>query len=253
MKRILPFVLMVALVPTLWGLSFEPLSQDFATSGRNSIRTFRVTNTQDQPIAVRVRMMTRDITTEGKELQEDASHLFLVFPAQLVLQPGNSQAVRVQWRGGEFQGSERAFRIVAEQMPVQTQASAGGLNIKFTYRYEGSVYVAPPETREPEIVLSRIVPLPSGEGPGYTLLLRFENLGGRHAIIRDPYVSLSVDDTDGSSTTITFDKTSLDVLNGVNLLAGNVLYQSVRVPESWKPIIDNSSQIQTSFSLEMVR
>jgi fimbrial chaperone protein len=61
---------------------------------------FDVINTTDAPVAVQMRATTRRIDRDGTEFNEDAADRLQVFPTQLILRPGQRQAVRVRWIGG---------------------------------------------------------------------------------------------------------------------------------------------------------
>ena len=248
MKKLLTFLSLCVLATTAWGLSLEPLTQEFTSSGRGTIQTFRVTNTQQQPVAVRVGMTTRSITTEGKEVREDASELFVVFPARLLLEPGQSQAVRVQWRGEELQERERAFRIVVEQLAVEGGEESEGLRLNFLYRYEGSVYVLPPRVENAEIALAEVTALPGIDNGRKELLLQFENRGGRHAIVRNPRVTIARRDGCGNRETITLGGDDLPRIAGTNFLAGSAVYQPVFVPASWEV-----GELATSFDFDIAK
>jgi fimbrial chaperone protein len=235
-RRIFGAVTIFMFLSTMsWGLSLEPLIQSFnpaSASGR--IRTFRVTNTTDQPIAVVIRMTTRSVDENGAETREEADNDFVVFPSRVTLQPGTSQAVRVQYTGTGGQEVERAYRIIAEQIPVDfgtgTQESGGAIDMLF--RYIGAVYVTPPGSRQ-DVVLAEAERRPLADGRA-GFLLRFENRGTRHAILGNLTVTLTLSDTGGSRLdSLSFATQDLTVLGGKNVLAGNALEQTVELPESW--------------------
>jgi fimbrial chaperone protein len=248
MKRLLLVLLALGSTSALWGLTLEPLTQEFAPTGRQAIRTYRVTNTQEQPVAVRLYMTTRRLTVEGKEEREDASELLLIFPARMILEPGQSQAVRVQWRGGVPEDRELAFRFIAEQVPVRGGEGRAGLQLNFTYRYEASVYVLPERDVSSEVLLSGLTALPGIEEGRQQVLLRFENRGGRHAIIGSPRVTLNRRDRYGNRESVVLDETDLDRLAGRNLLAGSAIHQPVYLPASW-----DMDEVEASLSFEELR
>lgn len=77
----------------------------------------------------------------------------MVFPEQIVLQPGESQSVRVQWSGDSVPATEVAYRLMAEQLPIDLGtegANRSGLKLEMV-KYLGRALVRP---AEPAAVLS---------------------------------------------------------------------------------------------------
>ncbi len=96
-----------------------PIEMVFEPAGRGATRTFQITNAHDQPIAVEIRLAARDMNLSGEDVLSDAEDSFAVFPAQAIVLPGKSQTVRVQWLGDPAPERELAFRMVAEQLPIE--------------------------------------------------------------------------------------------------------------------------------------
>jgi len=152
-------------------MNVEPLSMEFAPAGRESIRSFRVTNSQNDTIAVRIRLTTRELLPDGGESRTPADDSFLVFPSRLVLEPGQVQAVRVQWRGAAQLDREVAYRIIFEQVAVEDVAGpadpTGGVSVAFMYRYVGAIYVTPAAAAA-EVVVAAAAPVAAGAGGAAT-------------------------------------------------------------------------------------
>ncbi len=201
-----------------FSFNFEPISQSFTPTGAGATRSFVVTNTGDRDIAVKITMVTRQVNEKGQESYAPASDLFVVFPSQIVLRGGATQTVRVRWTGPADIRSERAFRIVAAQLPVDfgsTQHEGGSINILF--RYLGSVYITPSGAR-PDLVATA----ESGTGPGGErgLLVTFRNRGTAHAILNNLTMTVTGSSADGLPVTRTFDSAALKGIDGANVLAG---------------------------------
>ena len=99
--------------------SFEPMSMSFDPIGAGAVRSFKLKNDAAKRIAVRVQILTRDMALDGSERNEPVPDgLFVVFPSRFVMEPESIRTLKVQWRGGDAGEIERAFRIVAEQVPV---------------------------------------------------------------------------------------------------------------------------------------
>jgi len=216
--------LLAALLPLLasaqaaFPFTFDPISRDFAPSGRDSIQSFRLANDGSEAIAVRIQMLTRDMDPDGKETNAPADPLFLVYPSRVVLEARSVQAVKVQWKGPSDLPVERCFRILVEQVPVEFggEKKPGG-SIRVLFRYLGTVYVVPSGAR-PEVVLDSSRPA-LGEGGRPGLELRFSNKGNAHAILADLQLTLSPRGPQASAPR-RLAPADLPGINGENLLPG---------------------------------
>jgi len=121
--------------------TFQPMFARLDASGPGSIQTFEVRNDGDKSLAVRFLVLFRAVGPEGKEINEDAGGLFTIYPARVVVEPRSSAAVKLQWNGPANVASERAFRLVAENVALDSaEPSASGIKVMF--RYIASVYEA---------------------------------------------------------------------------------------------------------------
>lgn len=216
---------------TAGAFSFEPISRDFAPSGREAGHVFRVANTTAERIAVRVTVRPRRIEPDGTEVQGDESGDFVVYPRQMLLAPGEQRSVRVRWTGPAELESERAFRIIAEQLPVEMgeERPQQGGGIRLTYRYEGSLYVVPPGAR-PDVALQSVERVTVN---GVVMLrLEIRNAGTRHALLGNLQVMLRQADRGEPRRTLRGDE-----LGGV--IGENMPAQSTRLflvplpPDLW--------------------
>lgn len=196
----------------IWAFNFEPITMDFEPAGRGANRTFRVENNGREPIAVRISMMTREMNLDGSDKNADAQDYFLVYPSQIVLQPGAFQAVRVQWKGPSTVNTEQAYRIIAEQLPVnfgEEDKAGGSINIMF--RYIGSVYVVPPKA-SPDINVDSAGPIFDDAGIK-KLEIVCTNAGNAHTILQDLRIYINKGELELAGD-------SLSGMNGENILAG---------------------------------
>ena len=244
MKRQALLLILVLIATHVSGLNLEPLSREFSPHGRGRQQTFRIHNNQSSDIAVRLRMFSRSLEIDGSERREDIHDEFTVFPQQVVLAPGQTQVIRVQWNGEASVERERAFRLLAEQVPVEDRrgefdGGRDGLSLSFMYRYLASVYVTP-SGAEPEVTLVEHS-LGQEDGGMRALALDFLNAGGRHMIVNSATVTLEYERQNGSREALEFANEQLDVLFRRNLLAGASVRQHVPVPAD---IAERSLQIR---------
>lgn len=125
-------------------ISFTPIEVDFSPSGRAATQVFRLENTTAEATAVEVSVKSRKMERNGEDTLGDADDQFSIFPAQVVLQPGQVQTIRVQYTGPAAIDSERAFRLIAEQLPIDVgQAPQNGGRMRLLVKYVASAYVVP--------------------------------------------------------------------------------------------------------------
>ncbi len=148
----------------LAAFTFSPISQEFTEEGKKSSHVFTISNDSvSERIAVKVSVFERFMDEEGNETLESCPGDFLIYPVQSILNPGDSRSVRIKWQGGQVGKREKAYRLIAEQLPVdfrEEQPRDDGAGIRFTFRYEGSLYVLSPEA-EADIQLVSISEIPA--------------------------------------------------------------------------------------------
>ncbi len=199
----------------LWAFSFEPMNVSFEPSGPNSIKTFRVKNDNaTESVAIIVSVTTREIDENGKESQIDASADFTIFPSRFILDKGATRALKVQYKGTHPGKTEKAYRIIAEQVPAAFQ-EAGSSGISILIRYLAAVYVRAPETAPHNI--KAVQALGTNVNGERGVLLSLRNDGGTHVILLES--SLELLDPNGGLIELEGETTA--PLNGQNILAGN--------------------------------
>ncbi|HMP81894.1 MAG TPA: fimbria/pilus periplasmic chaperone [Verrucomicrobiota bacterium] len=204
---------LLACVPVC-GFTLVPMVQNFAPSGRKANQAFQVENESGQTVAIQISMKTRTISADGRESNEDAEDDFIVYPAQLILKPREAQTVRVKWIGNPKPDRELAYRIVAEQLPVNvSKEQEAGINIKIMTRYLGSVYIVP-NGAKPAVALDLAQPQRNAGGRE-ELLVQLGNHGTKHAMLRDLRLRIQ-----SQGRTVELGPESLKGLAGENLLAG---------------------------------
>lgn len=206
--------------------SFEPITQDYATTGAGASHVFRVINTTTDRIAVRISVRPRRIEPDGTETQGKEADEFIVFPRQMLLEPGERRSVRVRWAGADAIDRELSYRIIAEQVPVDmgTDAPTQGGGIRLTYRYEGSIYVVPPGAS----AAIRVTGV-ERSSDGRALLVRVVNEGTRHAILSQASLTLTRGPDGGGS--IELGPAELTGLTGENMLAASTRVFQIPVPD----------------------
>jgi fimbrial chaperone protein len=206
--------LLVSVLVSGAALAFQlvPIIQDFEPSGRGANQTFQVENDRDEPVTVTIAMAVRKVDIDGKETNE-ATEDFTVFPTEVLLQPKSSRLVRVKWVGDPAPKGELAYRIIAEETPLNMRRTTPGASLFLTIRYVGSVYVVPKSVR-PDVVVASAQPIVSPRGTRM-LEVVLENRGQRHGVLDAPQVTVTAG---GTSRTLNGSAVA-ETLAGENILA----------------------------------
>lgn len=201
-----------------------PIEMEFAPSGRGATQIFRLENDTAEPVAVEVSLMARRMTEQGEDQLEAAGETFAIFPEQIVLPANQSQSVRVQWMGDANPSRELAFRLIAEQLPVDLgKAPLPGGQVRLLVRYVASVYVTPQGAR-PDPVVTSVAP------QGKTLAVTIANNGNTRQILRDATLTVA-----GGGKTVTLRGEQLSGMAGENVLAGATRRFSIPLPAGLPP------------------
>lgn len=213
------FIILSGISPAL-AFKLEPISRVFEPAGAGATQSYQVINDSAEQIAVELSMAERKISLEGQETTESADDDFLVYPSQIVLPPQGVQSVRVTWLGNPNPEKELAYRIIAEQLPInlnnpeESQAETTSGAVKVMFRYIGSVYIRP-KNAESKVVLNGITHEKGTDGND-RLVITFDNQGTRRAVLSELNLNLT---SQGSQLTL-----KPEQLEGVNngvILAGN--------------------------------
>ncbi len=230
----------------LSAFTFEPITKEFAPSGKDSIRTFRLVNGGSDTIMIRIRILTREIDVDGQEKNDPADSLFAVYPARVVLGPRSVQAVKVQWKGPSDFQVERCFRILAEQLPVASKEELKqGANIRVMFRYLGAIYIVPKGAKPDVIVESTRLVTDSAGKRGLEIL--FGNHGNAHTLLNDLQITVSRPQG-GAAASKVYGPDELAGINGENLLPGLKRRTVVLLPQELQ-----GDNLDVAFRFESVR
>jgi len=179
-KLILVAVFLISIAATATAFTFMPMSITISPSGANSIASFRITNDSSQQIAITIKAMMREIDENGNETNKPADNLFAIFPTRVVVQPNSFQNIKVQYKGNPSLSREVAYRIIAEQVPIDfSQQQTSGVKVMF--RYIAALYVAPPNVSH-KVSVTKVEYGEQESKKGFFVTIT--NSGTRHAIIK---------------------------------------------------------------------
>jgi fimbrial chaperone protein len=163
--------------------TMEPMMALLVPSGMGSVATFRIKNDGPDRVAVRFRVVPRDVGSEGQEVNGAAEGLFVVYPSRLLVEPGSVGAVKVQWKGSADLDLEKSYRFIAEQVPIDASAARSGASgFKIMFRYIASLYVGD-AAFACDLAATVTGALGANGEPGYAVEIR--NAGKRHVVATD--------------------------------------------------------------------
>lgn len=135
-KFILLFAVMASNV-SAWTVS--PMSKDLAATERSY--QLKIDNKGGKvPVAVRLTSFERNVDNLGGDKLNKTKDI-IVFPKQMIVQPGKVAVARVSIRKPNIGAIEKAYRVVIDQVPVRKADEKRG--IKVLTRYLTSVYLKP--------------------------------------------------------------------------------------------------------------
>ena len=210
----------------------SPMIAEMAPAGPRARLNYLVESDSPVSTAIQIGVVRREQAEDGTEYLPNADDEFLVFPAQFVLQPNEKQIVQVQWLGQVYPERELAYRIVAEQLPVDLNAPADGKNnMQLLVRYLTAVYIVPSGIHS-NAAADLVVDPAEADSDAHgqrTMDILVSNRGPTHIQLRN--VQLTIRSVDGDKTVTLPSRRLPSSMLGENILAGSI--RSFRIP--WPP------------------
>lgn len=223
----------------------SPIVIQLQASGPGAASSVMITNSHKVPIAVEIQLFDRVQNPDGTDTLTPEKGEFIVIPPQMVIAPGSSQSVRVQWTGDPRPARELAYRFVTQQLPIDLERQQSGdrsFDVKVQYRYEAALYVEAPGA-QPDVEVTGASQVKEADG-SMQVELQLVNKGTRRAILHQPSITLS--SAGGGSATLSGD--SIKPLSNLNILAG--ARRNVRLP--WPEGLSPgpiTAKLQTSYAI----
>lgn len=227
MFRILVSALVLGLSPFAHAaFEFSPIISTLAPTGAGATASFTVSNTGDTKIPVQVTIVPREPDEAGKEIYKESeavSEMFRIFPAQLVLNPKETRSVRVTYTGTPKIKSELAFRVIAEELPVDLSDpnkvyKKAVARVNIAIKYIGSIYVTPAGAK-PELAMeAKLHEKPvQKKDAAKELVLMITNKGTSHHVVKKPVLKLQ---SELDKTEVVLQTAELPTFVNLNILAG---------------------------------
>ncbi|NLD94640.1 MAG: hypothetical protein GX639_18445 [Fibrobacter sp.] len=103
------------------------------------------------PVAVELKVMGREVSLDGKKvlfLEDKSAEHFIVYPAQIVLMPGDIQRVQIKWVGDSIPSKEMSYGLIAGETPMKIgdeEDKRGKVEARLLIRtrYEAAIILRP--------------------------------------------------------------------------------------------------------------
>ena len=141
----------LGLAGTVVAMTVQPVVINLSTSGRGMSQVVTVENTFANPLPVEIRIQELSLTQDGVQATGTDPGDLLVFPAQALIQPGQTQTFRVQYVGDPDLARSKHYYVTVAQLPVQMPQGQSAIQI--LYNFQVLVSVGPQGAR-PALAIS---------------------------------------------------------------------------------------------------
>ncbi len=207
--------------PILSFASFDlsPIIVTVTPGGPGATTSLTITNSDDTKTPVQVAIYKRDPDADGKEKyaeNKDIGDMFQIFPSQMILNPKEKRTVRVTYVGDPKLKTELAFRVIAEEFPINVTdpekvKNRAVASIAIATKYIGSLYVTPQGTK-PEIHAEAAAVVGKS---GQDMVLTIQNKGTQHFVLKSPKFKAVLNNKEYE-----FPQESANKIGSQNILAG---------------------------------
>lgn len=190
-----------------FAFKFSPMSTTISTSEKLKSTLFYLENDSDQPIAVTASVLKREMNSSGVETNHPIGNELSVYPSQLIIPANEKRSVKVTWTGSGGPAIEQAYRLVAEQLPIELDKSKKQkASIKVLLRYIAALYVATDDFNS-EVSIKKL------EVNDKTVNFLISNTGKKHQVLSNLSLKSS------GKKNIEINNDDLKGMSGENILA----------------------------------
>lgn len=225
-------------------MSVQPLIVDIKSGVRGNSGRVAVTNTFARAIPVEVTVHPMAMAPTGEiSIGGPASRDFLIFPPSAVIQPGRTQAFRLQWLGNPAMVTSTNYVVSIAQVPVALDASQSGIQLVYNFQIMANVA---PARGAPALRIERAQARTNEKGEG-RVSVTIANSGPAHAYLAGMRLRMTLKNREGRSVwSKAMDGSQLNSLVGYGLIR----HQNSRTFDI--PIDAPAAAIQGSLLVEIV-
>ena len=156
------FASAMAISAPLLAINVQPVVVDLVSTGRRASSVVLLQNTFSEAIPVEVTVHpVQVIDGTLTEITDQEADDVLIFPSQTVVEPGASQAFRVQWVGDPRPAGSQHYYVTIAQLPVALAPDKNAIQV--LHRFRILVSVNAPDAK-PSLRVVKTEILPNNEG-----------------------------------------------------------------------------------------
>ena len=149
---------------------------------------FQITNVRGAPLALEIEVEERVFGITGGEERVDAEDDFLIFPIQMIIDPRDTQTVRVSYLG-DIADTSRSFRLhVTEVLAPLSEDETDSLTVRTNFRFSPALHVIP-EGSEADLRVEAMTS-ETGQDGKTELVLAVRNDGTRFAYLSEKQIEI---------------------------------------------------------------
>ncbi|HEX3919747.1 MAG TPA: fimbria/pilus periplasmic chaperone [Caulobacteraceae bacterium] len=186
----------IAAPPVARAMTVQPVVIDLKPTGHGSTATVTVQNSFTTPLPVELTVQSLDFDENGvHQTGKDPGDL-LIFPAQTLIAPGQTQAFRIQWVGDPVLEKSQHYYVTVAQLPVQLPEGQSAIQI--LYNFQVLVNVAA-STGGPQISIDSATIGKNDKGQPVPLLV-VRNAGNSYGYLSRVRIRITYKDATGKET-----------------------------------------------------
>lgn len=150
----------------------QPMTYELEPSGSSSSTSLRIENTSKVDMTLELVANKLAVDESGTETLTPAEDDFVIFPPQLILEAGKTQAVRVKYIGEPTISESSPYRISVKQIPIDLSGS-GRSAVGMVVNFHTLAHVVP-KSAKVDLTVNKIS---AGSGDNWNITI--ENRGDK--------------------------------------------------------------------------
>jgi len=115
-------------------MTVEPVIVDLKPNGDKMSATVSVQNTATTPLPVELTAQVLKFTEDGAAPAGPDPGDLVIFPPQALIQPGQTQAFRIQWAGDPELKQSKSYYVTVAQLPVKLPKGQSAIQILYNFQ-----------------------------------------------------------------------------------------------------------------------
>lgn len=188
-------VLWMAAAAPAAALTVSPIVIDLTPFGRGGAATVTVNNGLPDTVTLELSVVEAELTTDGLRPTERSSDDLLAFPATAIIEPGKTQAFRIQWVGEPKLERSRHYFVKIAQLPVKLPDQGSVLQVLYAFNVAVSVAAS---VGESNISVTGVRTIARADGQPIPVVA-FKNDGATYGYVSGGKLRIEKKDASGKS------------------------------------------------------